>query len=265
MQTVTSADGTRIAYEQRGDGPPLVLLHGGGTHRYWDPVVPRFADDYTVVTPDRRGRGESGDSDDYAVQREVEDARAVVDAVGGDPVVVGHSFGGLQALEAAQDADVAGVAAYEPAYLVGDYREQADLAARMQERLDEGDREGAMKRHLAEVVHGGDVDDDDDGLDAWLADWPAWPDCVAHVENTVRMDRALETHELPETLAVDAPALLLTGTGGPPHLRDSVRAARDALPRSRFVEFDGLGHLAPATAPAVVARELQAFLDTVGH
>lgn len=261
MQTVTSADGTRIAYEQRGDGPPLVLLHGGGTHRYWSPLAPHFVDDYTVVTPDRRGRGESGDREDYAIQREVEDARAVADAVDGDPFVVGHSFGGLQALEAARGVDVAGVAAYEPAYLVGDYREQADLAARMRERLDEGDREGAMKRHLAEVVHGGDVED----LDAWLADWPAWPDCVAHVENTVRMDRALEDHELPETLAVEAPALLLTGTGGPPHLRDSVRAAHDALPRSRFVEFDGLGHLAPAAAPDVVARELQAFLDTVDH
>jgi pimeloyl-ACP methyl ester carboxylesterase len=261
MQTVRSADGTRIAYDQRGDGPPLVLLHGGGTHRFWAPVAPHFVDDYTVLTPDRRGRGESGDSDDYAIQREVEDARAVVDAVDGEPFLVGHSFGGLQALEAAQAADVAGVAVYEPAYLVGDYREQAELAAQMQARLDDGDREGAMKLHLAEVLHGGDVTD----LDAWLADWPAWPACVEHVENTVRMDRALEGHDLPDALGVDAPALLLTGTDGPPHLRDSVRAVHDTLSRSRFVEFDGLGHLGPSTASGVVARELQAFLDTVDH
>lgn len=261
MQTVTSADGTRIAYDRTGRGKPLVFLHGGGTHRYWEPVLPPFADDYEVVRPDRRGRGESGDGDEYAIEREAEDARALVDLVDGDPVLVGHSFGGLQAIEAARNADVAGVVAYEPAYLVDDYREEADLAARMQERLDAGDREGAMKRHLDEVIHGGD----DVALDDWLADWPAWPACVDHVENTVRMDRALEGHELPDTLDVDAPALLLSGDEGPPHLRDSVRAVHDAVPHSRFVEFDGAGHLAPAGAPDVVAPELRAFLDTVGY
>jgi pimeloyl-ACP methyl ester carboxylesterase len=258
MQTVTSADGTSIAYERRGDGPALLLLHGGGTRRYWDPVVSRFTDDYTVVTPDRRGRGDSGDGDEYSIEREVEDARAVADAVDGDPVVVGHSFGGLQGIEVARRGDVAAVVAYEPSLLVGEYREQADLAARMQAKLDAGERREAMKLHLEEVVHGGDAVD----LDAWLDEWPGWPDCVVHVENTVRMDRALEGHELPENLDIDAPALLLTGTEGPPHLRDSVRAVHDALPHSRFVEFDGVGHLAPTAVPSVFAHELRAFLDT---
>lgn len=261
MQTVTSADGTSIAYKRRGSGPPLVLLHGGGTHQFWNRFAPRFADDYTVVTPDRRGRGTSGDNDVYAIQREIEDARATIETVDGEPVLFGHSFGGLMAIEVARDTDVAGVAAYEPAYLVGEYRTQADLAARMQERLDDDDRRGAMKLHLETVIHGGDAGN----LDAWLANWPAWPDCVTHVENTVRMDRALENHELPQSLDVDAPALLLTGTEGPQHLRDSVRAVHEALPHSRFVEFDDIGHLGPAASPGVVARELRAFLDTVNH
>jgi pimeloyl-ACP methyl ester carboxylesterase len=261
MQTVTSADGTRIAFDRTGRGKPLVFLHGGGTHRYWEPVLPQFADDYAVVRPDRRGRGESGDGDEYAIEREAEDVRALVDCVVGDPVLVGHSFGALQAIEAARDADVAGVVAYEPAYLVGDYREQANLSARMQARLDAGDREGAMKLHFDEVIHGGD----DVALDDWLADWPAWPACVDHVENTVRMDRALEGYELPDALDVDAPALLLTGDEGPPHLRDSVRAVRDALPEARFVEFAGLGHLGPTAAPETFTREVRAFLDTIGY
>jgi pimeloyl-ACP methyl ester carboxylesterase len=105
MQTVTSTDGTEIAYETRGEGPPLVLLHGDMTHQFWDPVVPRFAEDYTVVTPDRRGRGESGDHEEHSLDREVADARAVAEAAraesasGADPVAFGHSFGGLQAIE----------------------------------------------------------------------------------------------------------------------------------------------------------------------
>lgn len=258
MQTITSADGTRIAYERDGTGTPLVLFHGGGTHRYWDPLRPHLPDGHTLVLPDRRGRGESGDADAYSIQREVEDARALIEAVDGDPVVVGHSFGGLQAIEAARDASVEAVVAYEPAYLVGAHREAADLAAQMRERLDAGQPREAMKLHLREVLRGGDVED----FDAWLEDWAGWPACVEYVENTVRMDAALETHELADSLDIDAPALLLTGTAGPQHLRDSIRSVHEALDHSRLVEFSGVGHLGPAAAPARVAAELRAFLGS---
>ncbi|NHN46637.1 alpha/beta hydrolase [Halostella sp. JP-L12] len=259
MQTVASADGTRIAYERRGDGPPLVLLHGGSSSSYWDPVVPRFADDYTVVVPDRRGRGNSDHPDDpaaYGLDREVDDVHAVVEAVDGDPVLFGHSFGGLQAIEAARDAPVEAVVAYEPAVIVGEYRERADLADRMRARLDEGERREAMKLHLGEVIHGGEMDD----LDAWLAEWPAWPDCVERVEKALYMNRAVEEYRLPDELDVDAPALLLTGSEGPSHLRDSVRAVREALPDSRLVEFDGVSHIGPVEAPDRVVPEVQSFL-----
>jgi pimeloyl-ACP methyl ester carboxylesterase len=259
MQTVSSDDGTRIAFERHGDGPPLLLLHGGLTRRYWDPLVPQFADDYTVIAPDRRGRGDSGDRVEYSIDHEVADARAVVDAVDGDPVLFGHSFGGLQAIETARVASVAGVVAYEPAYLADDYRADADLAARMAERLDAGDPEGATKRHLREVIHGGDVDD----LDAWLEDWPVWPAPVEYAANTLRMNRALENHPLPDALDVDAPVLLLTGSEGPSHLRESVRAVHEALPGGRLVEFDGVGHSGPTEAPERVAATVQSFLETV--
>src|SRR6056297_175528 len=136
MQTVTSADGTHIAYERHGDGPPLILLHGGSSHRYWEPVVPHFAGDYTVVVPHRRGHGESGDSEVHGLDREVADVRAVVDDVDGEPTLFGHSFGGLLAVEAARTVAVDRAVAYEPAVLVGEYRDHADLADRMQARLD---------------------------------------------------------------------------------------------------------------------------------
>jgi pimeloyl-ACP methyl ester carboxylesterase len=258
MQTVTSADGTRIAYERRGSGPSLMLLHGGATHRYWKPLVPGFAEDYTVILPDRRGRGESGDADAYSIDREVDDVRAVIDALDDDPILFGHSFGGLQALETARVEAVESVIAYEPAVLVGEYREQADLAARMEAKLDAGEREEAMKLHVQEVMHGGDKDD----FDQWLDEWPPWPEIVAFVENAQRMDAAIEAYRLPDSLDVDAPALLLTGTEGPPHLRESVRAVHDAIPGSELVEFEGVSHSGPVEAPERVAAEVRAFLET---
>ncbi|WP_440991856.1 alpha/beta fold hydrolase [Haloarchaeobius baliensis] len=259
MQTVPSADGTRIAYERHGEGPPMVLLHGDSIGKeYWAPVVPHLSDDYELTISDRRGRGRSGDSEAYSLQREVEDARAVIESVDGEPVVFGHSFGGLQAIEAAREVSVRAVVAYEPAILVGEYREQADLAAQMQERLDAGDREGAMRLHVREVIHGGELDGA--ALDAWLADWPVWPEYVAFVENSVRMNRALENYELPETVDVGAPTLLLTGTEAPSHLRDGVRAAHESLVDSRLVEFDGLSHMGPSEDPARVVEAVRSFL-----
>lgn len=237
----------------------MVLLHGDSIGRkYWQPLLPRLRDDYTLFVPDRRGRGESGDSERYSLEREVADARAVVEATAGEPVVFGHSFGGLQAIEVAREVPVRAVVAYEPAVLVGEYREQADLAARMQERLDAGDRAGAMRLHVQEVIHGGELAGD--ALDDWLAAWPLWPEYVRFVENSVRMNRALENYELPSRVALDAPALVLTGAEAPSHLRDGARAAADALVDGRLVEFDGLSHMGPTEDPDRVVSAVRSFL-----
>jgi pimeloyl-ACP methyl ester carboxylesterase len=285
MRSVTSDDGTRIAYERRGEGRPLILLHGGSTPAYWKPAVPRYADEYAVLVPHRRGHGASGDAtrdggedgsgtdddgrgdedldegeDGYGLGREVADVRAVVEAVAGDPVLFGHSFGGLLAVEAARVASVAAVVAYEPAVLVGEYRERAGLAARMRARLDEGNRRAATRVYVREVVLGEEVED----LDARLDEWPAWPALVDHVEALVRTNRVVERYRLPDSLDVDAPALLLTGSEAPSHLRESVRAVHDALAGSRLVEFEGLGHGGPTEAPERVAAEVRAFVEGAG-
>jgi pimeloyl-ACP methyl ester carboxylesterase len=199
MQTVTSADGTEIAYETHGterddsahdaggEKPPLVLVHGGGTRRYWDPVVSQFAEDYRVFVPDRRGRGDSGDHEAYSLRKEIEDTVAVVEAIDGEPALYGHSYGGLRAIETAREVSVAAVVAYEPAVLVGDYREASDLADQMAAKLDDGDPEGAMRLHLREVLHGDDISDE--AFEAWLQEWPAWPEYARFIESTLRMDR----------------------------------------------------------------------------
>src|SRR5215813_70789 len=94
MKTVTSKDGTAIAYDQAGTGPPLVLVDGALNSRVFGlngPLAAILADRFTVVTYDRRGRGDSGDTPPYAVQREIEDLAAVIDATGGPAYVYGIS------------------------------------------------------------------------------------------------------------------------------------------------------------------------------
>lgn len=250
MQTVTSSDGTSIAYERHGDGPPVVLLHGSSATRdAWDLVVPHLADEFTLVVPDRRGRGGSGDADSYGLDREISDLRAVLDAVEGDATVFGHSFGGLLALAAAEQLAVDRLVLYEPAVLVGEYRGD-DLAARMQQRLDDGAREEAMKLFFRDAG----------GVPA-PERLPIWPGDVNFdlAETVVRENEAVESYRLPANPEVGCPTLLLTGDRGPEHLRAAVRALADRLPQSRLVEFDGVGHVGTQSAPGRVAEAVRSF------
>jgi len=272
MPVTQTSDDERIEYEIHGDGQPLVLLHGGmAPCEYWQPVIPHL-DDYAAVVPQRVGFGTRPDAldetgPDEVLDREVADVLALAEEVGEEydaaPILFGHSFGALTAIETARAATAAdgetgieAVVAYEPAILPEEFAEHADLADRMGARLDDGDREGAMKLYVEQVLHPDGVAD----LDAWLAEWPVWPDCVDLVEEVVRMNHAVERYELPEALDVGVPVLVLTGTEGPQFLRDSARAAHDALPRSRLVEFDGVGHSGPAEAPERISDEIRAFL-----
>ena len=94
--TVTTESGTPLAYWRFGKGPPLVMVHGtAADHSRWGPVLPALEERFTVYAVDRRGRGGSGDSDGYAVGREVEDIAAVVDSLGEPVNLLGHSYGGL--------------------------------------------------------------------------------------------------------------------------------------------------------------------------
>lgn len=252
MQSVTSADGTRIAYETFGGGPPLILLHGGSTTRHsWTALRPQLVEDFTLVVPDRRGRGESGDADEYALDREVEDLRALVDAVEGTPSVFGHSFGGLVALAAAEDASIDRLGLYEPPVLVGDHRDD-DLAARMTELVETGDRKGAMTLFYRE---GAGIPEPER--------LPVWPEQIQFdlVDTVIRETAAVEAYDPPAEGTVETPTLLLTGERGPEHLDDAVRTLADRLPRSRLGELDGVGHLATQSAPDRVAAEVRSFLE----
>src|SRR5215475_14455788 len=122
MPEVTSRDGTRIVYDKQGSGPALVVVDGALTVRksgnkaeLIDLLAPRL----TVLTYDRRGRGDSGDTPPYSVAREIEDVAAVIDAAGGSAALYGHSSGGCLAIEAALalgSGQVTKLAMYEAPY-----------------------------------------------------------------------------------------------------------------------------------------------------
>jgi pimeloyl-ACP methyl ester carboxylesterase len=262
MQPTQSAAEIDVEFERYGDGQPLLLLHGGmAPTEYWNPVIAEF-DGYGAVVPQRPGFGTCLDSPaetsaDEVLDREVRYVQALADAVDGDPILFGHSYGALTAIEAATATEVEAVIAYEPAVLPAEYRADADLADRMASLVQEGEREEAVKRYIEQVLHPDGIDD----LDAWLAEWPVWPDCADLAEEVVRMNRSVEQYRLSDRLDVDAPVLVLAGTDGPEFLRRSARNVHDALPHSRFVEFDGVSHSGPAEATGLIAAEVDVFLQ----
>src|SRR5215218_2186490 len=118
MNIETSTDGTTIAFDQVGDGPPVILVCGGSTDRMANaPLANLLAEHFTVFNYDRRGRGDSGDTAPYAVEREVEDLDTVIAAAGGSAFVYGTSSGAALALEAAASGlAITKLAMWEPPF-----------------------------------------------------------------------------------------------------------------------------------------------------
>jgi pimeloyl-ACP methyl ester carboxylesterase len=152
VQTVTSPDGTTIAYQVTGTGPVLVVVVGAFCDRSTTAdLTALLADAFTVVEYDRRGRGASGDTAPYAPQREVEDLTAVLAATGGTPFVYGHSSGAVVALEAAAcGAPMRALVVYEPPCTAEDDAsgDSEELLERVRALVGAGDRDGAAAAFL---------------------------------------------------------------------------------------------------------------------
>jgi pimeloyl-ACP methyl ester carboxylesterase len=156
FETVTSADGTPIALERAGGGPPVILIGGAFNDRSSVAgLAAVLAPDFTAVTYDRRGRGDSGDSPTYAVDREIEDLAAVIGHAGGQASVFGHTSGAVLALEAVQQGlAIDKLAVYEPTYVIDGTRPRPgdDLANRLSVLIDQDRRDEAAALFLAEAV-----------------------------------------------------------------------------------------------------------------
>ncbi len=260
METVISADGTPIAYERAGSGPPLVLVHGTtADHTRWDPLRSAFEERCTVYAIDRRGRGESGDAPEYALEREAEDVAAVVDSIDESVVLLGHSYGGLCSLEAAlRTDDLCGLVLYEPPMPVGDHVSDTEhVLDEMTALVDDGENEQALVSFFRDIVGSSATE-----LDAYRSS-PDWPARVDAVHTVVREERAEKAYEFDAArfTGLTVPTLLLSGDESAPFLTEATERLDDVLPNSRIVVFAGHGHAAMNTAPGLFVDEVLSFID----
>ena len=155
LERVTSADGTSIAIERQGDGPPIVLVCGGSVDRgALAGVATILAEHFSVLNFDRRGRGDSGDTLPYAVEREIEDIEAVIAAAGGSAGLFGSSSGAALALTAtAAGASVTKLALWEAPYILDPAaRPPADQVQQYETMVAEGRRSDAAEYFMSQVV-----------------------------------------------------------------------------------------------------------------
>lgn len=259
METVTSADGTSIAYERTWSGPPLVLVHGTtADHTRWEPIRPALAEHVTVYAIDRRGRGESGDAVEYELEREFEDVAAVVDSIDEPVILLGHSYGALCALEASLRTDnLRGLILYEPPIPVGDHRLYGgDDLGKMKALLEEGEDEQALVFFLAEIA---DVPAAE--IDA-LRSAPNWPARVEAAHTAYRETQAPASYVFDPARfeRMTTPTLLLSGGESAHWFRDAIDAIDDALPNTRIAVLDGHGHVAMNTAPELFVETVLSFV-----
>ena len=260
METTKSADGTGIAYDRSGDGPPLVIVLGAfGDRKTFVPPV-GLTSRFTVCTYDRRGRGDSGDTPPYSPDLEVADLAAVINAVSGPgspgagAFVFGHSSGAALALRAAaHGVPMAAVVAYEAPYVIPGTRELAeDPSGRITALVSAGRRADAVKFWMTDVVHA------PAGIIPAMENSPMWAGLQA-LAHTLPYDLALTGDQgIPaDYLAkIAVPVLVLGGANSPDWFHRTVEATSDAIPGARLVMLEGQDHGAP---PEVIAPVLTDF------
>jgi pimeloyl-ACP methyl ester carboxylesterase len=251
-----SADGTAIAFERVGAGPALILIGGALSDRMGAvPLADRLASSFTVYCYDRRGRGSSGDTPPYRVEREIEDLAAVIGAAGGSARVYGHSSGAVLGLEAAMGGlPITRLAVYEPPYILDGDRSvpAADLAARIGDLVSSGRPGAAVKAFMVEAV--GMPPEVLDGMAAS----PVWASMEA-LAPTLPYDIAVvgggNVMPTERLFAIRIPTLALSGGASPDWARNSVAALASTIPGARLVDLEGQTHGADIKVLAPVLED----------
>jgi pimeloyl-ACP methyl ester carboxylesterase len=260
MPTVTSADGTTIAYETQGAGPALILVDGAMCYRDFGPargLAGALADTYTVYLYDRRGRGESGNTLPWHQDREIDDLAALLAAAGGQAYLLGCSSGAVLAADAAAELDgITRIALYEPPFIVDDTHEPRDatFVADTENLIARDNRTGALKKFMKHV---------------------GMPAAMVHLMALTPMWRKLKAvaHTLPYDLHIlgdtgrgapldptrwagaTSPALVLDGGKSPQYMRNAAKALSTALPDARYRTLPGQTHMVKADAIAPAVKE----------
>ncbi len=257
--TVVSLDGTRISVERLGAGPSLVLVDGAFCGRSFGParvLAAKLADSFTVYFYDRRGRGDSGDTMPYAVEREIEDLSAVLREAGPEPYVSATSSGSALALEAAASGlNIRRLATYEAPYTGVGVKDgiPVDHRARLEGLLTEGKRGAAVSYFLVQMI----------GV-------PAFVPLMLHLMPGVWKKQTAAANTLPYDTEVMnnfsaplerfsricVPTLIMVGGKAAAAMTDAHAAVAAAIPGSEHRVLEGQTH---QVSPAVMAAQLREF------
>lgn len=266
MKTVFSKDGTPIAFDKPGQGPALILVSGAtATREAATSLAAALAPDFTVYAYDRRGRGDSGDTAPYAVEREVEDIDALITEAGGKAFVLGHSSGAVLALEAARllPTRIMKLALYEPPFIIDNSRPPApaDYIQRLNELIASGRRGDAVELFM--TVVGSPPE-----MMAQMRQSPMWPrlEALAH---TLAYDAAVmgdtmrgNPLSLRKWSTVTVPTLVMDGTvffgreEGHEFLRHAAQEITAIIPGAQHRTMEGQDH---GPADDVLVPALKAF------
>jgi pimeloyl-ACP methyl ester carboxylesterase len=255
LNAVTSRDGTTIGFDRLGQGPPVILVCGGSVDRMSNaPLAASLAERFTVFNYDRRGRGISGDTPPYAVDREIEDLEAVIDEAAGSGSVYGSSSGAaLALLAAASGLPIAKLALWEPPFFVHEEgRPPADTAKTYQDFVAAGRRGDAVEFFMSKVV----------GMPpefvagARSQPWWAATEAIAHTlayDATIMGDYSIPADR---AAAVKSPTLVIAGGASFPFLLETAQALADILPESETRILEGQSH---NVDPGILAPVLAEF------
>jgi pimeloyl-ACP methyl ester carboxylesterase len=259
MRSVTSADGTLIAYEQQGAGPALIVVDGAMSTRGGKAALRALlAPQLTVFGYDRRGRGDSGDTLPYAVDREIDDIQALIEVAGGTAALYGHSSGAALALDAALQLgdSVTKIAMYEPPYHDDPAARQAwrRYLEQLTEALAAGRHGDAVALFMAYVGTPAEQIDS-------MRQQPFWP-AMAALGPTLAYDHTaiLGTDAavpLERAARLSVPALVLYGTASFPFMAKTARNLQLAMPHGELRALQGQDH---NVSPAILAPLLLEFL-----
>lgn len=251
MHTTTSADGTTIAYDRDGGGPPIIMVVGAfNTRATTAPLAAALADKFTVLNYDRRGRGDSGDTLPYSVKREIEDIDALIAEVGGSAALFGYSSGATLAVKAAADGlAITKLAVYDPPFVVDDSRPllPANFPEQLAKLIAAGRRGDAVELYQRVAV----------GIPeeavVRMRQAPFRPGLEAIAHTLVYDATVIGDLALPPGLAasVMVPTLVIDGEHSPPIMHSAAEALVQTLPDGRRRTLAGESHdISPdATAP----------------
>ncbi len=256
VNTVTSRDGTRIAFESAGAGPAVVIVDGAMSSRSFGPSGPiaeALENQFTVHRYDRRGRGDSGDTLPYAVAREIEDLDAVIREAGGTASVLGISSGAGLALEAAAGGvPIAKLALFEPPYTAdgGDVEDRRQEAEHMDALLAAGRRAEAVELFFSWVGM-------PDEAIAQMRGSPMWPALEAAAPTISYDDQVMGDGTVPRERArrIGVPTLLIDGSETSEELRRATMEVADAIPNAQRRTLEGQSHQADPETLVPILRE----------